>query len=379
MNNKATHIQLLILGLTSLVFELTVIAKEEGTSKQNPKLIITNVSLKNKSFDPTKEEAHINYKLSNKARISVRIYDRDDFLVRQLVINEPADEGYNTVAWDGKDDSGDYLHPGAYTYVVKAVSLDSKQTALYDRTDESYGKELTLRSLSYDAKTGRIEFVLPNAAMLRIRVGIREGGPLLSTLVDWHPQEAGRNQFMWDGSIGLKGLNLQSDPSIQFNLAAYSLPDNSIIVRYIKPHGKGFSKSKSDRIEKRAKNKPPFKKYLHATHPEVGCREPKLNIEFPNASEYTKDRIPVVTGVVPVRVIVDDQDKKFLQDERYEVIFFVDFVFLYEEEEGISPINYLFDTKGMSEGKHLLTVNLISFKDHIGTMTKQVFVKRTKQ
>jgi len=379
MNKKARYIRLLILVFISLAFELATLAQEEGTPQPDTGIVITNVSSENKSFDPIKEKAIIQYKLSNKALVSVKIYDRDDFLIRKLVTNEPADGGYNTVAWDGKDDSGGYLPPGSYTYLIEATSLDSKKTVLFDRTDESYGKELTLRSLSYDAKTGKIEYVLPNAAMLRIRVGIKDGGPLLATLVDWQPQEAGRHQYIWDGNIGVNGLNLQSDPSIQFNLAAYSLPDNSIIVGYSKPPEEGFSESKLETIEKRAKKESPFKKYLHTTHPKAACREPKLEIEFPNVSEYTQDGLPLLTGVVPVRIIVDDQDKKFLQDERYEVIFFVDFVFLHEEEEGISPINYLFDTRGMSEGIHLLTVNLNSFKDHIGTKTKQVFVKRIKQ
>ena len=259
------------------------------------------------------------------------------------------------------------------------MSLDSKQTAIYDRTDESYGKELTLRSLSYDAKTGRIEFVLPRAAMLRIRVGLKQAGPLLATLLDWQPKQAGRHRYIWDGNIGLSDVDFRTNPMIQLNLAAYSLPDNSIIVRYNKPPEKAFSKSKSDGSGKRPKKESPFKKYLHAVHPMDKCREPQFSMEFPGVTEFTDDKIPIVSGNVPVRITVHDRDKKFLQDQRFEAVIFVDFMFLFEEEEGISPATYFIKTAGMNEGKHFITVNLYGFKDHIGTKTKQVFVKRIKQ
>jgi len=214
--------------------------------------------------------------------------------------------------------------------------------------------------------------------MLRIRVGIKEGGPLLATLIDWQPQQAGRHQYLWSGKIGLDDVDLKSQPNIEFNLTAYSLPENSIIIKYTDPQQNISPKVKSSSAKRKTRTTSPFKKYLHATHPRAECREPRFAIKFPNVSEYTDDGTPIVSGIVPVRIILDKKDKKILQDERYEIVFFVDFVFLYEEEEGISPFTYFFDTKGMSEEKHFLTVNIYSFKDHIGTETRSIDVKRAK-
>jgi hypothetical protein len=316
--------------------------------------------------------------LSKEALASVKLYDIDGYLVRSLVSKRSAKKGYNTIKWDGKDDAANYLPAGAFTYLIEAISLDSKETVFYDLTDQTFGKELTLRSLSYDDKTGKIEYVLPKAAMLRIRAGIKEGGPLLATLIDWQPQQAGRHQYLWSGKIGLDDVDLKSHPNVEFNLTTYSLPENSILIKYTNPQPNILPKVQSSSAKRRTRATSPFKKYLHATHPRAKCREPRFAIEFPHVSEYADDGAPIVSGVVPVRIIIDKQDKKLLQDERYEIVFFVDFVFLYEEEEGISPFTYFFDTKGMSEGRHLITVNVYGFKDHIGTETRSVDVKRAK-
>jgi len=380
MNNKRKHIWpyllagILFAGLVRIV-DLAVAAQDTLPVK----LTISNVSLEKKTINPTIEQGRITYRLSENARVRVCLYDRDDFLVRIVTSDEQASRGYNTVTIDGKDNQDRWLPPGAYTYVIEAESLDSTQRISYDIKDESYGKMLTLRSLTYDDKTGKVEYVLPKAAMLRVRVGMKDGGPLLATPIDWQAQSAGRNQYIWDGNIGLSDVDFRTNQMIQLNLAAYSLPDNCIIIRYDKQPSKMASISELQQSEKRPNKVVSHTMYLHAVHPMIKCREPQFSMEFPNVTEYTDDKIPIVRGNVPVRMTVHDQDKKFLQDERFEAVIFVDFVFLYEEEEGISPATYFLNTVGMNEGKHFLTVNLYGFKDHIGTQTKAIYVKRATQ
>ena len=380
MNNEKKHIWpyllagILFAGLVRIV-DLAVAAQDTLPVK----LTISNVSLEKKTINPTIEQGRITYRLSENARVRVCLYDRDDFLVRIVTSDEQASRGYNTVTIDGKDNQDRWLPPGAYTYVIEAESLDSTQRISYDIKDESYGKMLTLRSLTYDDKTGKVEYVLPKAAMLRVRVGMKDGGPLLATPIDWQAQSAGRNQYIWDGNIGLSDVDFRTNQMIQLNLAAYSLPDNCIIIRYDKQPSKMASISELQQSEKRPNKVVSHTMYLHAVHPMIKCREPQFSMEFPNVTEFTDDKIPIVRGNVPVRMTVHDHDKKFLQDERFEAVIFVDFVFLYEEEEGISPATYFLNTVGMNEGKHFLTVNLYGFKDHIGTQTKAIYVKRATQ
>jgi len=377
MNNKRKHICLyLLVGILFAGRFRMVELAEAIQDTQSVELIISNVSLEKKAIDPTVEQGRITYKLSEDARVRVCLYDRDDFLVRIVTSKEQPSKGYNTVTIDGKDDRDRWLPPGAYTYVIEAESLDSNRKTSYDIKDESHGKMLTLRSLTYDDKAGKVEYVLPKAAMLRVRVGMKEGGPLLITPIDWQAQSAGRNQYIWDGNIGLSNVDFRTNPMIQLNLAAYSLPDNCIIIRYDKQPSKMASISALQQTEKRPSKAVSHAMHLHAIHPMHKCREPRFSMDFPSITEFTNDNVPIVSGNVPVRITVHDHDKKFLQDERFEIVFFVDFIFLYEEEDGISPATYFLKTAGMNEGKHFLTVNLYSFKDHIGTQTKAIYVKR---
>jgi len=65
-----------------------------------------------------------------------------------------------------------------------------------------------------------------------------------------------------------------------------------------------------------------------------------------------------------------------LINSRFEIIFFIDNVFLFEEEDGISPFTYRLDTKGLNEGEHILTVNIYGYEDHIAGKSKRIFIRR---
>jgi|GEM_PF-2420409 len=63
------------------------------------------------------------YTLSKTAGVTARIFDSDNFAVRTIVMNEvPAGTG-NEITWDGKNDLGFYVAPGAYR--LRLVATDS--------------------------------------------------------------------------------------------------------------------------------------------------------------------------------------------------------------------------------------------------------------
>ena len=67
-----------------------------------------------------------------------------------------------------------------------------------------------------------------------------------------------------------------------------------------------------------------------------------------------------------------------LINSRFEILFFMDNVFLFEEEEGTSPFTYRLDTKGLNQGEHILTVNIYGYQDHIASHSKRIFIQREK-
>ena len=86
----------------------------------------------------------------------------------------------------------------------------------------------------------------------------------------------------------------------------------------------------------------------------------------------------MLSGKVPIRVEIAPEDKIYITNKRFEAMFFVDSVFLFEEEEGTSPLTFYWDTSRLNPGEHLLSVNIMSYDDHVGTKTQKVIIEERK-
>lgn len=207
---------------------------------------------------------------------------------------------------------------------------------------EKSTREIYATDLSFDVSTGEIRYTLAQDALVRIRIGIKEGGPLLRHLLDWEYRKAGSHVEVWDFKNALGNVTFGQRADYMIVLAALSPRDHS-------------TKAYAGQIQ--------------------GLRvSPVLNIEFPD-SKKSESGIPVVSGIASVRVSINDEDLLWLRETKYEVGLFIDNVFLFEDEEGISPFTYSLDTSRLNKGRHILTVNIIGYEGEIGTKTVPVFVK----
>jgi hypothetical protein len=77
---------------------------------------------------------------------------------------------------------------------------------------------------------------------------------------------------------------------------------------------------------------------------------------------------------VPVRVELDERDEQHLINTRFEIMLFVDGTFIYEMYDGTSPFTYNWDTSRFAKGLHILTVNVFSFDDHVGIVSRKVIL-----
>lgn len=71
----------------------------------------------------------INYLIPKDGKVTLKLYDSNNNLVRTLLNNTPQTSGTNTVVWDGKDDSGNILPNGTYTYKLDAVDNQGNSAA----------------------------------------------------------------------------------------------------------------------------------------------------------------------------------------------------------------------------------------------------------
>jgi len=237
-----------------------------GQAKER-RLTISNISLDKKTFFPDKDAGvKISYKLSGDAFVAIRFYNDRDIRVRTLTQNEITASGSHSAEWDGKNDSGEPLPSGVYIYTIEA-KRDNGERVMYDPADETGGILLKVRKPFLDTESGEISYVMPKAGMVRMRAGIKEG-PLLKTIIDWEPKEAGKNVEKWDGKDKSGLIDLFRIPKREAHIFAYSLPDNCIILSDSSP---SFVKGDQGRFEYRPRKKTDAKlKYEHALHKKIG-------------------------------------------------------------------------------------------------------------
>jgi len=324
---------------------------------------IRKVGVFPKTFSPEKEESiTIRWMQSQKGKTTVEIHTENGERVRHLESIYPA--GEHTVVWDGRDDTERIVPAGVYLYVIQSQDDQGRQ-ATYDPSFTTGGEELMVERFTFDKQKREFQFILPRAARTRLRIGL---SPFLHlrTLLDWEPLEGGTHTLGWDGLDSSGWVRAIDHPDLSMNLAAFALPDNAVILK-----GK---EEFSSHMREGAKQSSRSGLYLHALHDRANCRDISCRVEFPGL-EKDERGLPILQGKTLVRVQLEDKDRNFMVNQRFEVGFSVDTVFLFEEEDGQDPFNFEWNTTGLSPGEHLLTVNLIGYDDHLGVKTVRVMKK----
>ncbi len=347
-----------------------------GTQKviSTKELKLNNVFLNRKTLNLNEsQKLQIHFEPSRPCHAKVKIFNEIGEHVMTLLDKEI--KGKEDVEWDGRDITGEAVHTGVFYYLIEIDDGSSK--IVYNPYPQTQGRVIDQISTNYDIPKGIIEYNLPQAAMVRVRISIKDGGPIMSTLMDWTPKEAGEHILPWDGKDASGSIDLTNHPNRMMHIFAYSLADNSIIVE-------GENMPKTLRVGKSwAQNKSseetfnltlPTDSYVHAKRDPRHRHAADISITFPEGA--IEDGKTYIKGKVPVRVEVAPEDQWFVDNSRYELMFFVDAVAIFEDESAFTPYTFMWDTTAIPDGEHLLTVNLLTYDDQYAVQTKSVQIKR---
>jgi hypothetical protein len=210
-------------------------------------------------------------------------------------------------------------------------------------TAPSLANAILASDMSFDMASGEIKYTLPEDALVRIRIGVKNGGAMLITLLDWEHRAAGVQLEVWDKKDSSGGVD-------------FSRYDNLMLVLSCLPGD-------------------PAQQPLRKGNVKGLRRSPRMSVSFSDDLKHNARGQPVVAGVVPMRVTIDPTDVKWLAETKYELGVFIDNIFLAEDEEGINPYTYHFNTKGLNNGTHIVTANIIGYDGEIGTQSVLVDVK----
>ncbi|MEM8500315.1 MAG: hypothetical protein AAF542_20035 [Pseudomonadota bacterium] len=323
-------------------------------------------------FDPEQNELfEILFSLNLPARVVLKWYDDREMLVSRVSVPGMLPAGEHKMFWDGKDLTGNALPNEAYHYVLVAETANGEEQ-VFDLTDTVEDEFIEVKSIDYDPDEKIISYRIDRKARVNIRIGLRDNGPLLRTLVNWVPRTDGENQENWDGKDQDGLLDLLEHPNLSFWIQAYPLSKNTILV------GVDTNKSEyasSDLVQgKRSVGRIRKKKmYAHMQQPAESRNDFDLKLEVVGVEPESASGVyNVQAGRVPIRLEAKKKDRARAYRRRLEPVFYVDGVFAFETEVGYLPMVWSWNTKNAPAGLHYVTVNVRGYEGNFGVATIRV-------
>jgi len=328
--------------------------------------IIELKKYKSSSFSPVQgENFNICFKLNESAEVILDIYTPDKNLIRNY--NKKFQKGDHCILWDGKDKWGEVVPDEAYEIEITAKSHNKTENLIFSQTG---GEVLKSLNAKYD-RMGNIYYTLSKPARVLIRAGILNG-PMLTVISNWEPKDKGYVKQQWNLKDKDGVVNFSAIPFV-VSVSAYSLPEYSIITY-------GNNKEKyldyflrhKFKCNKKVPEKLPENKNIsfHYYKCRIDEREPVIYINMPKTVSIGKR--------VNIKIDMDKKDEEEFNKIKYEISFFVDYKFVSEEELGYLPFTWSYLPNNLSEGPHVLTVNVTAFNGKVGVKNVKFVVKNSK-
>ena len=331
-------------------------------------LEIANVSHAPLAIDPAKHETvAIRFRLSEPARVALRVFDGRDLLVREVAPTKPLPAGDAELRWDGRDAKGRPVPPEAYVYTLTAANSE-KESVEYDLADLSGNEEIDPPAVRWDAKGQRVSYELRAPARVVIRAGLANG-PLLATIIDWVARAAGPHAEAWNGKDESQLIDVSQHPDLQLGVQAWSLPKNAIIVLPDSPRVSLIESLPATALHRTKKREDPPQERALNQQPIERRSDVRLRLSLPKSSKKAADGTPIAAGATALEIDVDPRDRERLLDQRFEVGFFIDGKYMFENEVGFLPMTWIWDAATANQGVHYVTGNVWGYSGQFGTTT----------
>lgn len=334
-------------------------------------LTIKGVSHSSGYVENTNTPVTIRFALNESARVALNIYDDRELLIKRIESAGVLDKGDNAIVWDLTDHHRKPVPPEAYRYTLEATA--GGDTVLHDLSDLTGNKITSVKDIHWDKASQSIHYTIVKPSRVSLRIGIKDGGPLLSTVMNWLPRNRGKHTQHWDGKNGTGELDISKLKNTDIFGIAYSLSENSVLV--------GPPQAQAEYVdtgrfmhEKRARMKTTNKPFDYFSRNADERKDFSVKLKFPEKTKSTKGGVLILEGVVPITVNVAQNDVLRMQQNRFEPILFIDGVYQSEVEAGFFPLTWRLDTSKLKHGEHYVTVNIRGYSGQYGTVSRRFIV-----
>jgi hypothetical protein len=323
-----------------------------------------DVIVEGRFFDPAKEPPLLRVRLRESALLDVVAYDQEGRLV--------AWKGGTTSVARAEIALGDLpsASEGIYLFCLIASDGQGKRLGVYPR-NLAPGEALRIAESDLDPRKQEIRYLLPKVARVRSRIGFRDGA-YLQPIQAWQAQPAGWHAIPWDGTCQ-QGLfsDLYRNPQVKVIVTAVSLPVNTLISRATAAPANGADQiavSLPTRIRDLSKPPWPISQLMKASKDGIWMADDyRLTLEV---------RVDPLSQVATFAMDCAQVDRERLLNKRYEIMLFLDQVYLCEEEGGMLPFNYKMSTRGITPGKHVITANVVDTDGNLGAVSREFEVQK---
>lgn len=313
--------------------------------------------------------------------LTVELRTQDNDTVTSLPIRLTGNQSY-TLTWDGRDASGQVVPDEAYFPVIIAKNEGIEKIVL-NSLENTGGEEVYDFEKNIEPKS--IQYTLPAASRVLIRSGIHNG-PMLKTVIDWEPRTAGFHAERWNGLDSDDLFSLEEHPDVGYLIIGYKLPNHAIIT-----HG---NKDKTYRQYRETKNWPflqaPTRENILSRNDKIIRKEfytpvmqqksPRMSVELLESSSGQPTSSSRNFDELITKVTLNSQDEIYLDQERFEISFFVNNAFIAEEEQGFVPFTWRWSPGrlGLKPGKHILTVNVSGYNGQVAVKNLEFELEPTE-
>lgn len=364
MNKSSSILKIPLVSLLVFLFwacPIAIAKQSSGSFK------IHRVKLDQKSFNPSENEVvKVSFEVTRDSGVVIFIFDQLGRKVWQDTMSN-CKAGRSVFNWDGRSLSGNIAEGDVFLYAIEATDKDGVKV-LYNPVANTGGVEAA--PMEFDTSVdGEIEFVLPKTCMVRIRPSI-VNGPFFNPIVKWKPYTAGRHTVKWDGKDNSGMINLSSNKNIRYQIDCYTLPSNTIIFDSSTVPLRQLQDSNS---ENRSVIWSTKGKCMYYVQNPIDCTPAKFAVEY-LGRPLTKEGVPVLSGNIHIKIDIAKEDLQRLINSRFGLTVYLDGVYIHGIDETTSPVTFDIDTNIFSKGIHLLTYNIISYDDHIRSLTQKIIV-----
>ena len=373
-------IPILLAALSGALIQCAPRPKKASPLGNPVRLDLTSASLNTASGKPVK--FHVSLPPGFQARADM--VEAHGWSVRRLFEGKVPADGRLQWEWDGRDDSGETVPDEAYTPRVKAIL--GADTLIYDPPRFSGGETFAIAKATVDLGAGTVTYALEKNSRVMVRAGQKKG-MLLKSVAHLAPRLKGTVTEFWNGWDGDHLLSAKDLEDWNLVISGFDLPENAIVTygnprtsyreylrrRFSREIDVGEFPNASPGFAAAAGKRKEIN--MHYFQPLLRDFPPTLEMDFPNSSAKAPEGIPILEGSQRVMVDIAPSENPFNRDQQFEVGFFLDGKFIAEDEMGYAPYNWIWNVADVPAGEHILSVNLSSFRDQIGTKSMRVRVR----